>query len=994
MKTFLTSIFLLFAIIAQTQTPDTAAIRKEINSLITISDSLSKASHLDEALIIMQKAHEKCLVSIGKQTLFYANVCAKLGLIYYSKKELSEAQDWAQESLSFFKNNEDQINDPTYKLCFGLLVETYFTTGQYDKAEAIQIENLKRNERIIGKNNKEYAVLAMKVGNYYFHTGSNKKAKPYFQESLAIFEKTVGKNNPDYASTLVSLGHVSTDLGDYEKAEALYLEAQNIFESNEELNEHQYFMHCLDGLGTLYYNLGQYEKVGVIDTKNLLLKEKLLGKDHPDYANSLNNLGVLYQKLEQYEKAEKFYFECKKIEEKQKGTDHPDYAGTLINLGILFKSKGENKQALTYYKEAIKTFESNEDLQEHEFYMNCLTSLGNLYTVIGEPEKAKAYYLKDVEVRKAVLGKNHYSYSTSLDNFGVLYKDLEEYNKAEPLFIEANDIRRSVLLKASKHLSEAELLNLIKLFNKNQNDMLAFAYLSEKLASHVYDNSLFYKGFLLNATLRINRLAQTDAKSLKLYQRLKECHQELSDLYTEPLASRDIPAIASLEEKANKAEKELTKSVTGIGEAKKQVYWQDVQAVLGPNEIAVEFEYFSIFNKNGTDTIMYAALLLMSEGKPKLIPLFNQEDINHLLSSNQERRSDYVNDLYTIDSRGATVLGKSKKTLFELIWLPLKPHIKDKTTIYFSPSGLLHRINIPAIPLDDELSLCDQYTFVQVNSTRQIINKNQNNTLSNSALLMGGIEYDIESTPDIDELIDLVASRAESNINSPNNGLRGDSWNYLKYTEKEVNNINELLLGNGYYTDVETNTSASEEKFCQNTQGETSPRILHLATHGYFFPDPNNSGFATGNSEPAFKTSDHPMIRSGLILAGGNHVWQGNPAIQGKEDGILTAYEISQLDLSNTELVVLSACETGLGDIEGNEGVYGLQRAFKIAGAKYLIMSLWQIPDRETKDFMVRFYEHFLEDKMTIPDAFRLTQKEMKERFYNPHQWAGFVLVE
>ena len=136
------------------------------------------------------------------------------------------------------------------------------------------------------------------------------------------------------------------------------------------------------------------------------------------------------------------------------------------------------------------------------------------------------------------------------------------------------------------------------------------------------------------------------------------------------------------------------------------------------------------------------------------------------------------------------------------------------------------------------------------------------------------------------------------------------------------------------------------------------------------------------------------MIRSGLVLAGANSAWQGNPDPHTKEDGILTAYEISQVDLSNTELVVLSACETGLGDIHGNEGVYGLQRAFKIAGAKYLIMSLWQVPDQETALFMVTFYQNWLGGDRSIPEAFRLTQKAMQERFINPYQWAGFVLVE
>lgn len=137
------------------------------------------------------------------------------------------------------------------------------------------------------------------------------------------------------------------------------------------------------------------------------------------------------------------------------------------------------------------------------------------------------------------------------------------------------------------------------------------------------------------------------------------------------------------------------------------------------------------------------------------------------------------------------------------------------------------------------------------------------------------------------------------------------------------------------------------------------------------------------------------MIRSGLILAGANYAWKhGRPYKEGMEDGILTAYEISQMNLSNTELVVLSACETGLGDLQGNEGVFGLQRAFKIAGVKYLIMSLWSVPDKQTAQFMISFYKNWIEKKLSIPDAFRTTQKQMRSQGLDPYHWAGFILVE
>ncbi|MFZ1516101.1 MAG: CHAT domain-containing protein, partial [Saprospiraceae bacterium] len=228
--------------------------------------------------------------------------------------------------------------------------------------------------------------------------------------------------------------------------------------------------------------------------------------------------------------------------------------------------------------------------------------------------------------------------------------------------------------------------------------------------------------------------------------------------------------------------------------------------------------------------------------------------------------------------------------------------------------------------------------------------------------------------------------------------LRGGTWNYLAGTEREVNSIEKLILAAGMKVNLKKGYQATEESFKNiGANNAPSPRILHIATHGYFFPDPKSTAKRTGlngEQESVFKISDHPMLRSGLIMAGGNVAWQGKQTLEGKEDGILTAYEISQMNLSNTELVVLSACETGLGELQGNEGVYGLQRAFKIAGAKYLIMSLWQVPDKQTSLLMTTFYKKWLEDKMSIPDAFHAAQKELRDIGLDPYQWAGFVLVE
>jgi len=227
---------------------------------------------------------------------------------------------------------------------------------------------------------------------------------------------------------------------------------------------------------------------------------------------------------------------------------------------------------------------------------------------------------------------------------------------------------------------------------------------------------------------------------------------------------------------------------------------------------------------------------------------------------------------------------------------------------------------------------------------------------------------------------------------------RQSTWGYLPGTAQEVQNIQAKLQRKGLPLRLHTGHDATEEAFKQLGEGgQLSPRVLHLATHGFFSPDPKAIS-RNMDGEPVFKWSDNPMIHSGLVLAGGNHAWQqGRPLHPDLEDGILTAQEISQMNLRHTELVVLSACETGLGDIQGNEGVYGLQRAFKIAGAQYLLMSLWKVPDTETADFMEVFYGHWMEGdgtKTTIPDAFRRTQGEMRAKYEEPYKWAGFVLVE
>jgi CHAT domain-containing protein len=419
-------------------------------------------------------------------------------------------------------------------------------------------------------------------------------------------------------------------------------------------------------------------------------------------------------------------------------------------------------------------------------------------------------------------------------------------------------------------------------------------------------------------------------------------------------------------------------------------------------EGAIEFIHFHYHHPDLTDSVFYAALVVRPDRpQPVFISLFEKSAIDKVLHPEGARRSDYVNGLYAYADRGLVDQAEPAPSLYDLIWKPLEEHpdgVHDLKTIYYSLTGLLHRLNLGAIAIDDERSLADQYQLVQLGSTRKLVQQKLADQTVNNGVLFGGIRYDLDSTEVLAALAlddpSLLASRGDQSMANMDQSIKSGAWSYLKWTERESQTIGTTLEEKGISIQQFSDIEGTEEAFKALGAGtKSSPGIIHMATHGYFFPDPEEI-HQENSSEIIFQLSANPMIRSGLILAGGNYVWSGAKPFTGREDGILTAYEISQMDLTNTELVVLSACETGLGDIKGNEGVYGLQRAFKIAGVKYLIMSLWQVPDRETMQFMTTFYGHWLADKLAIPEAFQLTQREMRDRFYNPYSWAGFVLVE
>lgn len=1002
-----------------------------------------------EALAIQEKV-------LGKENMTYAGNLINLAVLY------DNLGNYQQAVLSYLeaKSVIEKLTD-TKSLNFAWLLNSignsYRENGDFEKAESFYVEAKTIRENKVGKKHPEYARSLTNLAILYRETGNYEKAELYHLECIEILAETLGKEHIEYARSLENLAIVYAETSNYEKAEPLYLEAKTIYENLPE-KENPSFIGNQNNLAILYWQKGDFEKAELYYLEAIALQEKVVGKENPSYAKYLYNLASVYKDMHNYEKAERLLLEAKSIQKNVMGPEHADYSASLQSLGGLYYEMDNYEKAESFFLES-KAIREKVFGKNHYMYATTIKSLGSVYVETGNYEKAESHYLEAMAIegnslgtasadylltqfnlalvykrmgkyekaiplyletiaaQEKVLGKEHPDYATSLKDLGIIYEIQNKFGESEALMKTYFGLNQSRLSKATAFLSERELAQYTSTFQSAGNRLASFLLSRQlkgvqtgALPGLAYDHALFLKGFLLSAANRLNLLAASAPEAAALSQQLKGYRRYLAAELTKPIADRK--AVEVFEEKANATEKELSRLIAGYSNAHRQITWKEVQSMLKKSEAAIEFVRFDVKFPQTTDSTMYAAILLLPGAEqPIFKSLFEEKQLTKILSTGVSTQQPKV--FAQIYSRGVEPLNTKNLTgLYNLIWKPLDSLLSGVHNIWYAPSGVLHRINFDAIPIDNTQNLSDRYTLTRLGSTRSLVvpdlpKSNENN----EALVFGGITYEIDPT---DVAQDSMIQAGPEDLSSPMNFVyadrsvpqRGERWNYLPGTEKEGSRITALLKKSNITPHFYSGKAATEETFKTIGKSGPSPRILHIATHGFFFPDPGLSpalekhqdeadASLRENRGAAFKISDHPMIRSGLILAGGNHAWQtGKPYQPGMEDGILTAFEISQMNLSGTELVVLSACETGLGDIQGNEGVYGLQRAFKIAGVKYLVMSLWQVPDEQTQELMTTFYTKWLEDGFAIPEAFIVAQKEMQKKHKDPYLWAGFVLVE
>ena len=965
MKLKLLLVIMLFPLIAMAQRPDTLGLVMRVDSVLRVVNTLNREGAFDKAIDLCDAASHLVLEKVGREHSTYGKVCSAYGNIFYNQGNLTKAEEW-------------------------LLL-------------ALDIKG-----KSLGKGHLSYAKDLTLLGVLYRRINNYTASELMLVESKNVYQANLGKSHPLYAGAAVNLANLYFDLGEGEKTESLLLEAKDLFESGQIEKRHQYYASCLNNLANLYTDYGIYQKAENLLRQSADIVKNELGEDNPMYAQALSNLAIVEIYMERNDAAESLLLQAKGIIEKAEKTESLVYAEIVLHLGQVYRRLGQWGKAEPLVEESLRI---DEKMSGRKHYRTGLVlhELAKVNWKKGNTQKAEPLYQEASVILKSTLGKEHPFFTGSAHEAAAFYRDIHQYSVAMPLVEEACEGEKAQIVKSAQHLSERELSERIKSFAEKQNMVFSFAQSQSALSELSYDNALFYKGFLLNAVQQLQGVAARNPASIEKLSELKSLQRQLAKQYAATLAERDSADVAKLEAEANALEKELAREVTGYSEAIRQLRWQDVQAALKHNEIAIEFLDYQYYDSEATDSVMYAALVLRAgDTPPQFVPLFEKKELLPLL-----RGATGGNNFLKINALYASKpFAAGQKSPYELIWKPLEKYLSPPAgeqggAIYCSSSGLLHYLNLAAIPMPDGKPFGDTRHLVLLGSTRSLavdskagslaIPNTANYSRTADAYLAGGIRYESESNAVAYAQRDVGKRSTEtSNVPAfqPDSSItRAGDLNYLPATATEVHEIGQMLRAANFSAKVDTGFFASEEAFRSLGIGKPSPRILHLATHGYFFPDTKGKKTNAGQ-ETVFKMSEHPMIRSGLIMAGAKQAWLTGKHPEGQEDGILTAYEISQMNLSNTELVVLSACETGLGQISGNEGVYGLQRAFKIAGVKYLIMSLWKVDDRSTKAFMAEFYKQWLQGKQPIPQAFRAAQQAMRAKSPSPYDWAGFVLIE
>jgi len=1007
--------------------PDVAKSMIDLSVTLWRAGDLAGAKPLAErALAIQEEVHGPEHLSLTDGLLNLATVLKRMG-------EYEQARPLYERCVALTEKNLGPDHPALARNLTGY-ANLLLSTGDYVAAGSILRRALGIQEKALGRHHPQVADTLNNLGVVLKELAEYEEATTFLGRALAIREQALGPEHPDVAGTLNNLALIHSERGDYLGARSKYERALAIYE--KALGPvHFRVARGLNNLGLVLRNMGDYAAAKAAFERSLAIRQKTRGPDHPSVALVLNNMAILLQQMQEYERARDMFERALLVREKALGSAHPQLATTLSDLAVLlYDAELEPNPVVKPLLERALSVREKVLGPDHPRVATSLNNLAALLVDAGDFAQAEKLYLRSLAIREEVLGPDHPLTARSLDTLAGFFYRVGRYAKSLEYASRAEEKGRDHLRLTIRGLPEHQALHYAAVRSSSLDVALTIAggeaAQTPGAVTGAWDAVVRSRALVLDEMAARHRTLASpdDTAGAQILDRLRMARQRLANLTVRGPGRLPTERYRGLLEAAQvereEAERALAERHSGY-----RSEWE--RAHLGLAEVSSSlpagsallaysrYHRYDIASAEPRKPVPSYLVFVLPSGaaRPRAASLGPAEEIDALVSRWRQEMGREAKGT----PRGAGGMESRHQNtglaLRHRIWDPIGPLLENTSRVFVVPDGVLHLVNLAALPMDGGTYLVEEGPVIHyLSAERDLVPISGARSNGAGLLALGGADFD-ETT-----LFAALAPRQEgkealagpSASPLPFRGERSSCARFkelrftpLPETRREVREITSLWkkhrshAGDGRVAVKLTQAEASETNFKAEATGK---RILHLATHGYLLggectwvPDATRGivgldSRAEMDLPPAI--GENPLLLSGLALAGANNREAAGP---GEEDGILTAEEIAALDLSGVEWAVLSACDTGIGEIKAGEGVLGLRRAFQVAGARTLIMSLWPVEDESTREWMKALYEARLEKGLDTAESVReaslsvLHRRREAGQSTHPFYWAAFV---
>ncbi|MEI6063888.1 MAG: CHAT domain-containing tetratricopeptide repeat protein [Pseudanabaena sp. ELA748] len=814
--------------------------------------------------------------------------------------------------------------------------------------------------------------------------GKYQAAIPPAQRILVILEKAVGAEHPLVADSLNNLAALYDAQGNYPAAEPLHKRALAIREKALGA-EHPSVATSLNNLAGVYAAQGNYPAAEPLYKRSLVIYEKALGVEHPLVANSISNLAEMYRQQGNYLAAEPLYRRSLAIREKVLGAEHIDIATSLNNLAGLYYSQGNYPAAEPLYKRSLSIYEKALGA-DHPLVSTSLNNLALLYQAQGNYADAEPLYKRSIVIAEKALGANHSDVAQSLNNLATLYQaqgsiertitfrqkglEVQEYNLKLNL-ASGTETQKQAYMRTVSDITNATLSLHVQSAPTNPAAIrLALTAILQR------------KGRLLD-------ILSTNLQTLRQYitpdiqPQFDQWLTLKSQLANLALKNTPIDKYRTLQQQAEELESNLNRRSAELQAINETVAIAAVQKQIPTDAVLIEFFRYSPFNpkaalnKDKWGKPRYVAYILQNQGEPQWVDLGEAATLEPSIQKfRQTISSPPIKEEDSRDDYPHLTVAEVKQVARELdqkLMQPIRPLLGNARHLLISPDSDLNLIPFAALVDQQNRFLLETYDITYLSSGRDLLRLKRTDINLTNPVLFSDPDYGKPS----DKLIASngrnpcpiqIAARGEE-ITS----LANQIFCQLPNVAAETSAIQNLLPQAQLLSQSQATKSAAKKL--------RNPSILHFATHGFFLPDPPNTN-------PDTPIRQNPLSQSALVLANFNQ--RQSCGDDPNCNGVLTAQDVTTIDLRGTKLVFLSACETGLGKVTNGEGVYGLRRAFTLAGAESQVMSLWKVNDQTSRELVESYYQN-LKANQGRSQALKTIQLDLLKKYGYPYYWAAFI---